>query len=390
MSDRRKDVIPYNATRAPRKPSDHRRDVCRERHPDRKLVGRWGDTTRDEDACRRVFVTHYPHDTTLQELEEFFGHENLDAIAMWSDYAFVQFRRPKYYTDALSKNRMEFRRRSILIEPYRDFRKQPAKTPKNRSASQEHGAAFVDTKSDLSRIMSRSPGRVRSSSRGRSRSRDSSRERSRSRDSSESGRRRGLVLRDPNSRETDSGIFNFNQQFGCQPNNHLQAPVPTQHSYYPPNQHAFAQTSFRQPEMWNRNLPTDIQLTMQLVLQQGTARGLSLTQIQSIINYMESERQVILTRGAHNGQNVITNPNPDPVVTPVDPCLSIVSQVPVESPPKPSTDNAGPRQQQKENLRHQQPPSADRDQDAQTSDEDPDELAKEESEFLKLVADMHG
>lgn len=393
MGDRRRDVVPYKAARAPVKSFGYRRDTPREKHPERKLVGRWGDTTRDEDACRRVFVTHYPHDTTLHELQEFFGLENLDGVAMWSDYAFVQFKRPKYYTDALSKNRMDFKRWSIVIEPYKDARKQADKKPKKRSASQERRAEVVDIELDRSRRKGLS--RVRSSSRGRSKSRDSSRGRSRSRDSSESGHRRRLVLRDPNTRGTDSGIFNFNQQFGPQPNNLLQAPPSAQlgsaqHSYYPPNQHAFARTSFQQPEMWNRNLPTDVQLTMQLVLQQGTARGLSLTQIQSIINYMESEKQHVQTNGIHSSQSVILNPNINPV-RPADSCLGLVSQVQVQVQPKPSADNAEARQQQNDDPRQKQPSSADLDQNSpQASDEDPDELAKEESEFLELIAGMRG
>ena len=161
----------------------------------------WGDTRNDAGEKRRVCVTEFPPDSTLDQLISFFGgKELLDGLSIVPKYpkyplAFVQFKRPLDYRQALLKNQSDFRGWQIKIRPYSKegppsisglYNKEVPSSIRHSVATHRSRHDSLVSHNRRSRSRSRSGSRSRSrhhrrESRNRSRSRGRSRSRSRSR-----------------------------------------------------------------------------------------------------------------------------------------------------------------------------------------------------------------
>lgn len=331
------------------------------------FVDSWGLTDDKEGCSRRVYVKNYPPDTTLLQLQNFFGADKLEGIRMWTDYAFVQLKRPSHYTEAIQKNRSDFRRKSIVIEPWREKGVNRMSKSSKRSSSQERWLEKVDTKRDRGR--GRSP--------ARSRSRSTSRDRSISRDRGFSGRGRELPLPEPKPNDADSGYFHFNQNFHS--SSALQLLPSFGQSTLPHNRPQFVATlasnAFQRTPMWSRNIPADIQWTAQYVIEQGTARNLSIPQLQNLINYLESEKIFLQTNGSDRHCDILPRPNPTPTVTAIQKAEPIL----VELSPEKSQLSAN------NSPEKQQPPSTNPRHRSEVADQT--EIEKRERAQAKAIAD---
>lgn len=253
------------------------RGTFRKAQPGPKFTGgSWGKIDSPEGVSRRVWVTNYPSSTTMEDLRKFFGHDSIEGISMnLRGFAYVQFKRPRDYSKALDKNRSDFNRRCISIEPYKEKPKQVSKP-----------AAEEPDRIDNWQII-----RARSRSKSPESSSSSSPRRGESRDSSDDDPSEGRM-----KPHQDSGIFNFNQYFNPNQVPPMASFVPsssTGQTYIPYSQPILAQNqlimanngAYQHPTVCYGTLPGDIGLTLQLVLQQGTARNLSVNQCDRLLNF---------------------------------------------------------------------------------------------------------
>lgn len=141
-----------------------------------KRVASFGNTQSTIGENRRLIAYGLPIYCSLDELKEFFGEDQVEAITLFERMAFVQFKRPDSFTQGLLKNKERIRGNVIEIKPYKkrqDLHKGARKSPSPRRSI-----------SPIRRRTSHSISTGSTSKDGRpcSRSRDVSRDRARSPD----------------------------------------------------------------------------------------------------------------------------------------------------------------------------------------------------------------
>lgn len=231
----------------------------------------WGDTRNPEAANRRVTVTNISSRCTVDHLLQFFGGkevvEGVTIIPNQKPKAFIQLRSPHDYHKAIAKDSETFQGRCIQVRQYYKLHK--AKPSKPRSRTPERQVIHR-------RVRERTRSRSRSPSRGRS---------------PDPPRQARGSQQDEPAGWTEAEYDNYlthRTQIGLQ----------EAQSNYQAAQSKMSQPNFpniRQPGPsaivpFSGNLPSDIELTLKLVLEHKTARSLSLIQIQNVINYLEQEK----------------------------------------------------------------------------------------------------
>lgn len=304
----------------------------------------WGDTRSEDGAGRRVCISRIPPATTVSDLQKLFGMDILEGITIKNNFAFVQFKRPADSSAALHRTGDFLHGVPIKVRPYNKERpKPPRREDRDRDRDRDpHRDREREREYEYERERERrrSPPLVR---RRHSRSRERSLERGRSR--SLSLDRDGMVHRsNPFDRHGEianrpSGEVGSIIQHGSncveRPSQEL-VPVgqilpPNQHTFGNPTQiPTFPQSMLQQQKInladFNQivypvpdeypnynpvrshhplygqqhmiyaempNLPNEIALLLKLVVEQKTARNLSLVQIQTIMSYFESEKMAI-------------------------------------------------------------------------------------------------
>lgn len=313
----------------------------------------WGKSTFDSDgAGRRVYVKGFPSSTRVEELISFFGSDRVEGVCLSKKRgAFVQFVRPMDATLAISRHEESFKGQPLRVRMYYNDRGE-GKQPRSRILKLPHQAPVLnirdkDRERDKDTNSVRAKERIREREKDRDRMRDKGRDRERNRTSDRS--RDKVRDRSPTRRRRHrSGSGDRSRS--CSPIRHRvsdrsasDTPTPKRHSPEmptPPSNRTQTkspavapdskesmddalfgyklemrtnglQSDFKQRQLryqaastmssqtWfgaaqeGGNLPAEVELTLQLVLQKKSAKTLSVYQIDSIIGYFESEKLAV-------------------------------------------------------------------------------------------------
>lgn len=85
------------------------------------LIEKEGDTISPDGYPRRIFVKNFPSHTTIKDLKLFFGIDKIEGIALYTKYAVIQFKRPSDSTEALDKNADKFFDKILVVRRYDDL-----------------------------------------------------------------------------------------------------------------------------------------------------------------------------------------------------------------------------------------------------------------------------
>lgn len=320
-----------------------------------------GDTRSPTASNRRVIITRMPVDTTIPEVHRWFNVEKIEGVAIirrdnYESTVIVQFKRPVDYTAAILLNNSEYRRHTIKVQPW-----------KSKNASKDKYSAPSNRIVDkpLHPEYKRSRGRDRR----RSRSPSSSPE---AEDISRARQRERWGREHDNSSHNHSTLsLSFTKnQFNpiSKPNHHLQrfcfnpqASTDIPPPALPPNSHSFGvakpnpilppviasespkqichpMSGDDQPPIYTTSkiepsqtvttvqsiiqvgdLSDHLRLIIQIILQENTACNLSLKQINELIKYLNSSRQLII----NSQQNEQSAGEPSRCKSPTDGYLSV-------------------------------------------------------------------
>lgn len=251
----------------------------------------WGTTRDEEGAGRRVFVNNVPPGTTVDDLKGLFGPvENIEGIEVKNHYAFVQFKRPIAYTRALAKNQLNFNGKQLRVRPYHN-----------------------DLPADSRR------GRIRSGARSAS-----GREQSRSPDDEEAEFEASLrdnheLFQDDAPPDYDVSMSDMRRQMFNDASQdfqeHLKRSAPKQ------------EVSLNATGV-TEDLPRNVALLLELVIEQKTASNLSLDQVRSIFEYFQTSYSRIQQSQSFQRCPVSSVPQTQPVQ--VRPATSTLAQARVE------------------------------------------------------------
>lgn len=219
----------------------------------------WGQTT-DENPTLLVHVRNIPTIATLDEYRQFFEKSGkVLGIHVTNFRAIIKFERPYQADHAISRTLEKFKGRELYIDKYRPSKNNGRQRPE---------------RSTLEQAMLGLSGPARHQKRSRSANRFSG---SRSRSSSPSQRRHrqssAFVNRSPPVQDT-SVYGNSFKRIGIG-----RAPPPEQSLW------------LQQRESSLPELPTQIKLILNLMLTDNTARNLSFSQIQMLINFLNHEKE---------------------------------------------------------------------------------------------------
>lgn len=208
----------------------------------------WGTTRDDEGAGRRIFVDNIQYGTTVDDLKGLFGPvENIEGIEIKNHFAFIQFKRPIAYTRALGKNQIMFKGKQLKVKPWHS-----------------------DRSGDSARGRMR-PGQRRNS--GRPVSRSSADDASSSLAMDEDSYEDELPIQD-----YDAGMSDLSRQMLDDARQDFQEQQRRTSASRPSSSSANGQ----------EDLPRDVALMLELVLEKKSASNLSLDQIRTISEYFRT------------------------------------------------------------------------------------------------------
>lgn len=236
--------------------------------PDRvkKKADGWGDTTDGPgETSKLIFVSNLPSVTSIDEIKQFFKLcGKVVGVHLSEFFAIVKFERPLEASKAIGNNSTTFKGRTLRI---RNWNPSQSRSVRDKSARSPHERR-VSSGANSDRRRSRSEARFRS--RSRSRSRSSSTYRRRHRDSSPTSPRNSSTRQNPSVSDDIHESANDNGSFDL-------------------NQHSWSSLrSNNQPD-----LPKQIRLILEFVLNDNSARNLSYTQLNTLIDYFKHESQFI-------------------------------------------------------------------------------------------------
>lgn len=233
----------------------------------------WGNT-RIGDNGRRIHVSNFPSNAGIDDFIRFFGPvSNLEGITLTTHFAFVQFKRPKDATNAISRHNEIFLGRSISIRPYTDPKSKNSKSGKSyvkdEPLTDDYFRGIKSSRNYRSRSRSRSPSGARSPRRISSQSSFLQ--------SKAVNERRNPFENPAMNQPSIESVFN---------NYSLESRMDSQMNIL----NTVNQPVARWGDPVGVSLPGDIELTLKLVVEQKTASNLSLNQINSIIRFFETEK----------------------------------------------------------------------------------------------------